>query len=306
MSSQPPSADKQAPESTAAHHATTETSADEATREELTVQLELLREQNQRLREEYRRAQQQTYRRSAIGLIGVGILAVIGGLILSESQQVLFALGATGLFAGILTYYLTPERFIAATVSEGVFDAATSDREAAIGELGLTGTPVYIPATEPRVYVPDHDTQAFADQPLPDTEALSEFFVTTEEATHGVALTPTGEPLFEEFTQSLTTPLATTAEELTAQLVDGLVEDFELVDGVDDSIDADGGRVTLELSGLTYGAPTRFDHPVNSFVATGLAVGLASPVRVDVSQTDPPVVTYRWDTTPDSESADEG
>ena len=270
------------------------------TREELTVQLELLREQNERLREEYRRSQQQTYRRSAGGLFGVGLLAVLGGFVFPESQTVLFALGGTGLFAGVVTYFLTPERFIAANVSEQVFEAATADREAILDELGLTGTPVYMPTAEPRLYVPEADRRDPQAQPLPDADALSQFFVTPDNADPGVAMTPTGKPLFDAFNRSLSTPLASTPHSLTPQLIDGLVETFELADGVDDSIDADGGRVTLEFASLAYGSPTQIDHPVCSFVATGLAVGLDTPIRVDVSQTDPPVVTYRWERTDDN------
>jgi hypothetical protein len=121
-------------------------------------------------------------------------------------------------------------------------------------------------------------------------------------------MTPTGTPLFEEFTQALSAPLAAAPQSLIAQLTDALVEDFELVDGVDDSINPAEGRATLEYTAVTYGAPERFDHPVNSFVATGLAVGLDTPVRIEVTQTDPPVVTYRWEpTTPsgDQEESDQ-
>lgn len=275
---------------------------DEATREELTVQLELLREQNQRLRDEYRRAQQQTYRRSALGLLGVGIVAVLGGIVLPASQQVLFALGGTGVFAGVLTYYLTPERFITATVSEGVYDATTADREAILNELELTGTPVYVPAAEPRVYLSEAPTQDTNDESLPEQDALSEFFVTTGSGAPGVAMTPTGKPLFEEFNQSVSGALGSTPQALLTQLTDGLVEDLELVDGVDTSVNAKEGRATLELTEVTYGDPDRFDHPVNSFVATGLAVGLERPVRIEITQTEPPVVTYRWETTSPSDS----
>jgi len=56
--------------------------------------------------------------------------------------------------------------------------------------------------------------------------------------------------------------------------------------GVDTSVD-DGGRVTVEFTGLAYGRIDRIDHPVCSLVATGLAVGLDAPIRVEVDKTDP-------------------
>jgi len=96
---------------------------DTDSREELTVQIELLRERNRQLREEYLRSQQQTYRHSALGLLGVGLIGLAAGAVFVEARTVLIALGATGVFAGVLTYFLTPERFIAASVSGGVYEA---------------------------------------------------------------------------------------------------------------------------------------------------------------------------------------
>ena len=268
---------------------------DAASREELTVQLELLRERNRQLREEYLRSQQQRYRRSAAGLAIVGLLGIVAGVVFADARTVLFALGGTGVFGGILTYTLTPERFIAATVSGSVFDALAADRDAMLDELGLAATPVYIPAETPRLYVAATDPPELADQSLPASEELTNLFVTDPDENPGVALTPTGGPLLTEFQQSLTTPLATTPAALLDQLTEGLIESFELADGVDTSVDAAGGRVTVELDGLAYGRVDRIDHPVCSFIATGLAVGLNTPVRMTVDETAPPLVTYRWD-----------
>lgn len=282
------------------------TETDAASREELTVQLELLRERNRQLREEYLRSQQQRYRRSAAGLTVVGLLGIVAGVVFADARTVLFALGGTGVFGGILTYTLTPERFIAATVSGSVFDALAADRDAMLDELGLAASPVYIPEDTPRLYVAATDPPELTDQPLPASEELTNLFVTDPDENPGVALTPTGGPLLTEFQQSLTTPLATTPAALVDQLTEGLIESFELADGVDTSVDAAGGRVTVELDGLAYGRVDRIDHPVCSFIATGLAVGLNTPVRMTVDETAPPLVTYRWDpaaTTPQSDSA---
>ena len=279
---------------------------DAASREELTVQLELLRERNRQLREEYLRSQQQRYRRSAAGLAIVGLVGIVAGVVFADARTVLFALGGTGVFGGILTYTLTPERFIAATVSGSVFDALAADRDAMLDELGLAAMPVYIPAETPRLYVAATDPPELADQSLPASEELTNLFVTDPDENPGVALTPTGGPLLTEFQRSLTTPLATTPAALIDQLTEGLIESFELADGVDTSVDAAGGRVTVELDGLAYGRVDRIDHPVCSFIATGLAVGLNTPVQMIVDETAPPLVTYRWDpaaTTSQSDSA---
>lgn len=274
------------------------------TREELTVQLELLRERNRQLREEYLRSQQQTYRRSAIALVVIGLLGIAAGVVFPDARTVLLALGGTGVFGGILTYALTPERFIAATVSGSVFDALAADRDAMQDELGLAGTPIYIPADSPRLYVSAADLPEPADQSLPSTEELTHLFVTDPDDNPGIALTPTGGPLLEEFRRSLTTPLATKPSSLVEQLTEGLVENFELADGIDTSVDAAGGRVTVEFTGLAYGRIDRIDHPVSSLLATGLAVGLDTPVQMTVDDTSPPVVTYRWDPSATSTESD--
>lgn len=266
-----------------------------ASREELTVQVELLRERNRQLREEYLRSQQQRYRRSAIALVVVGVVSIAAGAVLAESQTILFALGGTGIFGGILTYALTPERFIAASVSGSVFDALAADRDAMLDELGLAGTPVYVPADSPQLYVPAADPSDLGDQSLPAADELTHFFVTDADDEPGVALTPTGKPLLDEFKRSLTTPFATTPASVVDQLTEGLVENFELADGVETSVDAAGGRVTIEFDGLAYGRVDRIDHPVCSLIATGLAVGLNTPVRATVDETSPALVTFRWD-----------
>lgn len=266
------------------------------TREELSAQLAVLREQNQRLRDEYLRAQQQTYRRSAIGLVIIGVTGLLGGLVFADARAVLFALGGTGIFAGFLTYMLTPERFIAENVGTAVFDAVTTDRDAIQAELGLSGMPVYLPTDTPTVFIPqtqhDLDSDALSAELAPST-----FFVTDGDSPRGVAMTPTGSSLYREFHQSVTGAVATDPQRLIEQLIDGLVEDFELIDGADASVDAVDGRATVEFTNVAYGPVDQTDHPVSSVLATGLSAGLEQPVRVVIESTDPPVITYRWQST---------
>ena len=270
--------------------------------EELAVENELLREQNRRLREEYLESQQQTYRQSAAALLIVGLIAVGAGVVFPTTRNVFIALGGTGIFAGILTYALTPERFIAETVSEGIYEAVTTDRTAMLDELSIEGSELYLPGGSPTLYMPATDEHDPADPPdLPAD--VSSLFVVSDDGTPGVALSPTGGPLFSAVNRSLTGELGETPTTLAAQLTDGVVDGFDLADGVETDVDPTGGRMTVELSGVAYGRVDRLDHPVCSLFAVGLAQGLDTPVRIEIEETEPPLVTYRWDQ--DTGGADE-
>ena len=264
---------------------TTDTSArdDQSGRATLAAQVDLLQEENRRLREEYTRARQNNYRRTALGLALVGAIAAGGGVLFPSARTVLFALGATGLFGALLTYYLTPERFIAVSVGEAVYSALAENGAALSDDLGLAD-PVYVPrgaSDDVRLYLPQADVDS-ADT-IPDADALAPGFVVTGTA-RGLALVPTGDTLFDEFERSLTGPLADTPGTLGEQLVDGLVEQFELVDGA--HVDASPGRVTVGVSGSAYAAVERFDHPVASFLAAGFARAFEVPTEVEVTEAD--------------------
>jgi hypothetical protein len=259
------------------------TDADTPDRATLAAQVDLLREENRRLREEYTRARRSNYRRTALGLALVGAFAAGAGVLFPGARTVLFALGATGLFGALLTYYLTPERFIAVSVGEAIYRAFADNGRALADDLGL-GDPVYVPrevADDVRLYVPQADTDGATE--LPDDDALDPGFVIGD-GTRGLALVPTGDTLFEEFERSLTGPLADTPGTLAEQLADGLAEQFELVDGAD--VDASSERVTVGISGSAYGDVGRFDHPVASFLAGGFARAFDVPTEATVTEAD--------------------
>lgn len=269
--------------------------ADTATpREQAAARAELLTEENRRLRAEYARARQSQYRRTAIGLGAIGLVAVVAGVAFPGSREVLLALGATGLFGGLLTYYLTPGQFVAASVGERVYAAWAENGAAIASELGLRDERVYVPtdgSATARLYVPLHAAY----------EAPTEFDgpIALEEDERGLVLTPTGATLFEEFRRALPGELATAATPLATQLCDGLVEQFELADSADADADAADGRITVAISNSAFGAVDRFDHPIGSFVAVGLAIGLERPVTLEVEPGDERadwLVTCRFET----------
>lgn len=262
---------------------------------ELEAQLELLRAEHRRLREVAAAAKRSRYRRAAMGLAIVGVLALAAGLAFPGQREVLFALGGTGVFAGLLTYYLTPERFISADVGERVYAALAGTLEEAIRELGLAEKRVYVPLEDGdgvRLYVPQHDT----DTVPPEEELASTFVVGDNPDMRGMATEPTGGPLFAEFREARTGPTPGTAPPAARELREGLLEVFEFGDAADVDVEVgrDGGRVTLELTDPVYGPGDRFDHPAVSFVAVGLARALERPVRADVDRTEPLVASFRW------------
>ncbi len=273
-------------------------SAEDHSVADLRAHLELLEAENRQLREEFVRARQSRYRRTALGLALLGGIAVVGGVVFPAARPVLFSLGATGLFGALLTYYLTPERFLAAGVAEGVYDAVARTGGAIVSELGLQDDRLYVPLDRPdrraALFVPQH-----ADDTIPDADALdATFVVTEEERSRGVAFAPTGDALFREFERSLAGPLADEPARVAEQLADGLREDVELAESVRvEEVGEDA--LVVALSGSAIDDVTRFDHPVVSFLGVGLAVGLDHAVSIEVhADTDRADVLVRcsWET----------
>ena len=264
--------------------------AADADRDDLAARVELLERENDRLREQYARTRWTSHHRAALGLAAIGVVAALGALILPASRDILFGLAGTGLFVGVLTYYLTPERFIAAAVGERVYESTATAGEELVADLGLTDVSVYVPsagtagesAAAVRLFVPLH-----RDYVVPDVSDLdAPFVVTGDERGRGLSFPATGASLVRELQLTLGGDLAADPETLVAQLRDALVEEFELVDGVTVEFDETDDRVTVGVRGSAYGPVTRFDHAVASFVAAGLAAGLDAPVRLETVATD--------------------
>jgi hypothetical protein len=277
------------------------TEADES-RADLAAQVELLAEENRRLRDEYVRARQNAHRRTALGLFAVGALALAGALAVPDSRTVLLALGGTGVFAGILTYFLTPQQFVAAEVGERVYAAFAATGAELVAELGLQDDRVYAPVrttdegfADVRLFVPSR-----SDFLVPNHDRLKSLFVVTgQERERGVSLSPTGGGLYREFESSMVDDLAERPADLADQLADALVEGFELAESATMDADPDGGRVTVEVAGSVYDRVDRFDHPVASLVAVGMAANLDVPVAVEVTTVESGpadyFVTCEWD-----------
>ncbi|MFC6733686.1 hypothetical protein [Haladaptatus sp. DYSN1] len=277
--------------------------------EDLLAQVELLEHDNRRLRAEYVRARQASHRREALWLLLIGAVAAATGVLYPESQQVLFALAGIGLFAAVLTYFLTPEQFIPASVGERVYAAFGVSGATLVADLGLQDTTVYVPvpdATAPfagvRLFVPLHP-----DYEVPPPQALESAIVATAtEAERGLALYPTGAALFREYEATVRRGATDTPAGLAEQFCETLENDFELVSRATPDQDVEAGRITIGVKGSVYGPVDRFDHPVASFIGTGFAVKLNRPVVVETTPAGGRrvdyLVTCRWEPGEDAET----
>jgi hypothetical protein len=257
------------------------------------ARLEILTEENRRLRKEYARARTSEYRRTALGLAAVGAVALVGALLIPDGREVLVAFGMTGLFGAVLTRYLTPTQFVAADAGERVYAAMAANSSAIAAQLAIDGEHRYVPGTDrpAYLYVPQADEATIPDH--------GDGPLVTDPNERGLFLEATGAFLFEEFRRALTGDLAAEPRTLATQLSDGVVEQFEFADAIDQDIEPADGRITFRVSGSAFGAIDRFDHPLASFLGSGLAAGLDSPVSLDVEPAEEYadwLLTYRWST----------
>jgi hypothetical protein len=272
------------------------------TLEDALAQLEVLREENRRLREEYVRAQQSSYRRAATALAAFGAVAAVAGLLFVGVRETLFGLAGIGLVTAILVYFLTPSKVATATVGERSFAAFAALGDAIGSELGLQKTRVYVPTDEidgtsvpAKLFVPLHESYSV---PSPD-ELASVFVVETDEQTRGASLPPTGAMLVQECRKTMVNALASRPDALLDQLTEAVVSGFELAGDAVADLDAEDGTATVGVRDTTFGDVDRFDHPLASFLASGLAVGLETPVELaaisDEGEEFDYVVTCTWD-----------
>ncbi len=255
------------------------------------------------------------YRGLAAVLFVIGV-AFLGFAVLADATEVVFVIGGIGVFGGVLSYYLTHDRFVAAEVDERVQAAAARNYEGIRADLGLSGRRIYVPLgthadddtdqphldrNEVRLYIPKQSELDLQDVTEPPADSV---VVTNSTAISGLSLHPSGSGLFAAFRSALNTPLETDPQGLHQQLSDAVVEEFDLARSVTAELSPEGDRMSVTFSGVLYDTHPRFDHPLVSIFAVGLAVGLDSPVETTIPDTDSFSVTFHWQT-PASPSADD-
>lgn len=263
----------------------------------LRAQVRRLDEENRRLRTEYVRARRSQHRRAALGLGLVGAVAIAAAALFPDERTVLLALGGTGTFAAVLTYFLAPGQFVPASVGDRIYGSLAANQSRIATALGLRDDRVYVPfdadgRATARLFVPQRE--AFE---VPRGDDLRGPFVVSEnDRTRGLSLSPTGDPLLDELRTTVAGDPATEPGRLGEQVADAVVETFELADSV--SVDVEDGRLTAAVGGSAYGDLDRFDHPIASLFATALAAQLSTPVELSTRRSDDDrsefLLTCRW------------
>lgn len=271
--------------------------SDEAeTNAALAAQVELLRVENDRLRERLDSSQRRRHVRATTALATAGVCALVGAVFFPFAGELLIALGATGLFGAILVVYLTPERFVSASVGEGLYESIEADRRSTLEQLDVRGSPLYLPVETAtgsgvRLFVPQYSEHA-----IPQQKYLNAVFVISpNELARGLAFDPTGSTLLAELRRTVSGGLSDDPDGLARQLADGLVETFELVEAAETDVDED--RLSIVVTNSAYGPIDRFDHPIASLVGTAVAEVMDAPVSVEVESRDGGeyLITARWE-----------
>lgn len=263
------------------------------TTERLRDQVRRLENRNRRLQQQYESTQQSRSRQTVIGLAVVGGLAAGAAYLVPSAQEVLFTIAATGLFAAVLAYTLTPDQFVPVDIGEGIYESLSLNEQAVADELGLSNTRVYA-ATDVgmRLFVPEIDAydRAVVQAQAADGDVrhrLSEPFVVSELASQsGLSLRPTARTLLSSFTDDHGNTLPEDPADAAVALQEGVTDVLELARDVTVDVDPADGRVTFAVSGQLFGPMTRFDHPVASFFGVGLAQALSQPIELSVEETD--------------------
>lgn len=223
----------------------------------------------------------QRYRVASLALGGLGVLLGVVALVVDDGRSVLFALSGTGLFGAVLLYVLLPERFVTASVGRRTYAPLADVGRLFVATTGLSDRRVYLPAGDGhvRLVVPEADG-------VPDDRTERALGLRETDDARELVLPTTGDELLAEFREHHEEPLASDPGPLLDQLLDVVVEEFELVGHATGHVDSDTGRAVVAVERSYYGPPTTFDHPVAAFLAAGLAAGLDTGVVLDEPRRD--------------------
>lgn len=257
------------------------------------------------------------YRRLAVALAVFGLACLVGSYALPSQQTVLLSLGAVGVLGALLTLFVIPERPVPAVTARSLQRAVATNGAALASDLDLSDRRIYVPTgrgndSAVHLFVPpegggpvapgvpvlaglttranggadrqtrQEDAQASASDDSSGGDARSRL---AGAADAGVVLQPAAGELLSEYVSRLNESPARSLDELTEQVADSLVEQFDLARNARvESLGGDTG-VTVTVKGSVFGGEPTFDHPAASFLGCGLAHGTGRPVDVETVTT---------------------
>lgn len=231
----------------------------------------------------------------------IGLLLILAALILAGAfvvpvlQETLVALSAVAIFAALLLYLVTPERFLPASSTRSMESVTSRNIETVVSRLNVCKRSRYVP-TESGVmlFFPE-----LANDPTPSAAEI-EAIASGDSESAALVLEPTA--------QELIAAIRSEIDELSGDthvgiriLSAALTDKFGLADSVTvDSIDET--HATVRITGSIFDSKSLVDHPIQSFFAVGLAHILNQPVRPTMTDAEDNILllTLRWGDPPES------
>ena len=237
-----------------------------------------------------------TSKRSCLALGLFGTISILLGIVFTAGRSVLLVVGSTSVFVAILVPVISPKRVISPVVARSVYDALAETRTSFTVESGHPYEQIYVPGVHDdriRLFIPQHTDEK-------DSSYTAGQFTGTleDEGRHGQLLQPSADGLFNEFDRALAGEVSNTPETLVAQIDEGLVQLFELVERTDVHFDPAENNLMFGIAGSVLGPIDRIDHPVVSFIGVCMARGMECPVTVKPESIDEKhcdyLVTCTW------------
>jgi hypothetical protein len=240
----------------------------------------------------------------ALVLLVSGLFVAVSAVEFPATRVLLLSTYWTFFSAAVLLYFLTPERRVRAAIGERIYEGVVANEAELVEAYDLQDVQVYLPSNGAGsvttddslawLFVPRH-----AEFALPNGDELESPFVASDvEWRRGLLFRPTGDGLFREFVSMLNGKVSDSPDELAIQLADGLSEGLELADRATPTAQPERQRVDFEIDDGLYEPIDRFDHPIQSFLAVGFAIGLNRPILVETATASEGhsggVVTCHW------------
>ncbi|MFC6767041.1 hypothetical protein [Natrinema soli] len=211
---------------------------------------------------------------STLGFVGLSALCVGGAFVVPSAQSVLFTLAGIGVVGALLVATMTRGEFIERGDAEEVYAACAANYDALIAAFDHGADRFYLPDEDGhiRLFVPRRSDDAPESVTAP---------VSGDADRRGLFLEPIGSGFVREVEGAVADAKLSTPAAMVEQLTDALEDRFEFVTATDSVVEA--GRAEIAVSGSAFGPVDRFDHPVASILAVGLATHLERPVRLEVT-----------------------